>query len=144
MAFLRLGRHAAAIADFSRAAELRPDDPDPLAQRGVARALQGDPVGGLTDLNEAVRRKSDAATLLLRATVRGIKGDFKGAVEDCSLAIERSPGSPEPHTRRGAALLELGDKAGAARDFEKALQLAPPGWPQRRLTEQLLQRAKAP
>jgi tetratricopeptide (TPR) repeat protein len=144
MALLRLGRPAAALADFNRAGELRPDDPDPLAQRGVARALLGDPDGGLADLNEAVRRKNDAGTLLLRATVRGIKGDFKGAVDDCTQAIQQNPDAPEAYVRRGAALLELGDKAGAARDFEKALQLAPPGWPQRRQTEMLLQRAQAP
>jgi Flp pilus assembly protein TadD len=67
--------------------------------------------------------------------------DFRGAVEDCDRALQLKPGSPDAHARRGAALLELGDRPEAARSLQKALDLAPPDWPQRRSTEALLFRA---
>ncbi|MBV8879352.1 MAG: tetratricopeptide repeat protein [Planctomycetaceae bacterium] len=141
LARARLGRGPEAVQDFDRAIALQPVYPEALAQRGVTRTRMKDPAGGIADLTESLRLKPDPATFLLRASARAIQSDFQGALQDCDEAVRRSPDSPDAHTRRGAVRLELGDGAGASEDLQKALQLAPPGWAQRRQVEELLQRA---
>lgn len=143
IALSRVGRSKEALADFHRAVELNPAYAEALAQRGVTRTLLNDSAGGLADLEASLRLKPDAGTYLLRAAARGIQSDFRGALADCDAALALKPDSPDAHARRGAALLELGDKTGAARDLRRALELAPADWPQRRGTEQLLARALA-
>jgi tetratricopeptide (TPR) repeat protein len=140
-ALFQLGRRPEALADFNRALELRPDDADALAQRGLTRALLHDPSGALSDLTESLRLRPDPAAYLLRAKVRGMQSDLRGAVEDCDRAIGLKPGFAEAHAHRGNALLELGERAEAARALQRALDLAPPDWPQRRATEALLFKA---
>ena len=141
LALVQLGRLPDALADFGRAVDLQPDDADALAQRGLVRAVLRDPTAGLVDLTEALRLRPAPGTFLLRAGVRGMLSDFRGAVEDCDQALQLKPAFPDAHARRGAALLELGNQPEAARSLQKALDLAPPDWPQRRSTEALLFRA---
>jgi len=144
MVAVRLGRPAEAVRDLDRALQLRPDYPEALAQRGIARIMTKDPAAGIADLTESLRLKPDASTFLLRASTRALQGDLRGAEGDCSEAIRLKPENADPYGRRGAARLELGDRPGAAQDFQKALDLAPAGWPQRRMTEDLLRRAQTP
>lgn len=137
----RLGRPTDAVADYTRSLQLRPGHAETLPDRGTARALAGTGGPALEDFTESLRLKPDAAVHLRRATLRGMARDWKGVVDDCSEALRLKPGSPDAYLRRGLARLEQNDAPTAAKDFEKALRLTPPGSPQRAQIEQFLQRA---
>lgn len=138
LARVQAGQARDALADYTRSLELRPDHVETIVNRAVARSLAGDLPGALRDFDDALRLKPGPAIYLSRATARGMAGDFEGAIADCSEAIRRNPGHAPAYARRGMARLERRDPAGAAQDFEKALELAPPGWPQRPQIEALL------
>jgi tetratricopeptide (TPR) repeat protein len=138
----RMGKPAEAVADYTKSLELRPDHAETLADRGTARGLAGNTAGALEDFGAALRLKPDAALYFRRASLLGLTGNWKGVVDDCSEAIRLKPGYLEAYVRRGMARMEQGDSAAAARDFETALQSAPPGWPQRGQVEKFLQRAR--
>jgi Flp pilus assembly protein TadD len=100
--------------------------------------MSGDIRGGLEDLSDAIRLQPGSSLYLSRAAVHGMAGDFEGAIADCTEALRLKPDDFEAYARRGMARMERKDAAGAAQDFEKALELAPPGWPQHARIDQLL------
>jgi tetratricopeptide (TPR) repeat protein len=138
----RMGKLTEAVSDYTRSLQIRPDHAETLADRGSARGLMGNPQGALEDFSAAIRLKPDASVYLRRASLLGMTGNWKGVIDDCSEAIRLKPGFLDAIVRRGMARLEQGETAAAARDFEAALQSAPPGWPQRGQVEQFLQRAR--
>jgi tetratricopeptide (TPR) repeat protein len=144
LALARSGRPREALADFTRALELNPVHAEALAQRGIAKMMLKDPAGGIEDLTASLRLKPEASTFLLRASSRALQGDLPGAEGDCTEAIRLKPENADAYVRRGAARLELGHRTEAAQDFQKALDLAPAGWPQQRATEEFLRRARTP
>lgn len=144
LAKLRMRQPAEARKCFDRAIELRPEFPEALSQRGRLRALQGDPRSGLRDLDEAVRIAPQALLFLERAAIRGLLSDWDGIVADCSEAIRLKPDFADAWAHRGHARLQRGDKPGAGQDLMRALELAPPGWPGRKETEELLRTSRKP
>jgi Flp pilus assembly protein TadD len=55
---MRLGRWSDSIADYNKAADIRPDSAESLFGRALAKAGAGDKAGAAADLAEA--RKLDA------------------------------------------------------------------------------------
>ncbi len=114
------------IADTTRAIELEPDYPVAWALRAELRLRQDDMDGAIADATRAIEL---GPTLELgwrtRGFARGVK-HLDGAVADLTQALERSE-RPETHLYRGRALAELGDRDGARSDYERFLELAPPG-----------------
>jgi tetratricopeptide (TPR) repeat protein len=142
LAELRLGMRDEALARFSRAIELRPGFPEALLQRARLRAFGGDLKGALADMDAVLGAVSQAPLYLERATIRAIGGDLEGAIADCSESIRLQPDYADAWARRGVARMERGDSSGAARDFARALELAPKNWPARREIEQALRRVR--
>ena len=66
-----------------------------------------------------------------RRLVRHLTRDFTGAINDYTKALEINPRFIEAYVNRGETCLAMDDLEGARADFQKALQLSPPGWPYR-------------
>jgi tetratricopeptide (TPR) repeat protein len=76
-----------AIADFTRACELQPDNASYLYQRGLARWNNGQPAPAMDDLEQAIKLKPDYVdALVTRAQLRLSAGDRSGAGADLDAA----------------------------------------------------------
>ena len=75
LAYLKLKRYDAAIADYSSQLRARPDDPYALFGRGMAKYLKGDVKGGDGDTVAAQSIKSDIADHMakLGVTLRDLR-----------------------------------------------------------------------
>ena len=61
------------------------------------------------------------------------------SIPDFDKAIKLDPSYTAAYFNRGHANRLKGDKAAAIRDFEKALEVAPPDWPGKGATEKVLE-----
>lgn len=78
---------AAAIADFTRACELAPQEPDYFYERGMAHVGNRQPEAALSDLDRTLKLKPDhIPALLARAEYRVAAGDTPHAIEDLDAA----------------------------------------------------------
>ena len=122
----RLGDHAGAIGDASRAIELDPQDYRGFRARGVSLHHQGELARAITDYDSAIALEPRIAML------HGERGDclremdaLSAAVAAYDSAIELSPTWAVPYMGRAKALNSLTDYAAARRDLERATELAP-------------------
>jgi hypothetical protein len=133
-----------AIADFSRAMELAPDELAPVFNRGNARSLSGDVKGAVADYTEAVRIQPDfAAGYERRGMSRQRLGDLEGALGDLNTALELNPDNPTAFGERAAVRALRGDIEGAVVDCEHALEIAPKDWKHLPNTRHLLDTLRA-
>jgi tetratricopeptide (TPR) repeat protein len=99
-AFLNRQEFDKAIADYTSAIALQPDDPAFYTDRGAAYALDKQPKLALSDFDQALKLHPDAPRALLsRGELRLSSGDAAGARTDFDAAIRLSP----------AAATEVGD-----------------------------------
>jgi tetratricopeptide (TPR) repeat protein len=147
---IRLGDTAGAIADFTSALQLTPNDSEILFNRGNARLVAGDPKGAATDFTRAAEVRPDFALAIFnRGIARLRSGDALGARADWSeamklakepevraalvrraVAVGRVAGAPAPDAGDGRALASraldrelAGDHTGALADLKSALAL---------------------
>jgi tetratricopeptide (TPR) repeat protein len=144
MAHFQMRKIQEAIADFSRSLQLRPNQVDTLANRAQAFVLLGKLREAVEDNSAALRLKDDPILWVRRSRLRGMLGEVDGAIEDASQAIRGDPGSYDAYASRGFARMTKGDRPAAAADFARALELAPPAWPQRGAITDLLKQAQTP
>jgi tetratricopeptide (TPR) repeat protein/predicted aspartyl protease len=86
-AFAARREFAAAIADFDRACELAPDQPDYFYERGIAHAGNNQPVAALSDFDQTLKLKPDhVPARVARAEIRFRGGDSPHALEDLDAA----------------------------------------------------------
>lgn len=122
----RYGDLAGAIADFTRALQLKPDETDVYNNRGYAKRRQGDLDGAMADFNKAIELKpNELLGYYNRAAAKKDKGDFDGAIADLTKVIELKPDEASAYTNRGAAKKDKGDLDGAVADFTQAIELKP-------------------
>jgi tetratricopeptide (TPR) repeat protein/predicted Ser/Thr protein kinase len=115
-----------AVAEFGRASDLDPADPEPLLGLADAELLAGDPAGAMAELDRAVERSGGApAVLVARARARLRLQDREGALADAEEALRRDPRNPAALVVRGSARCLSSDVGGAQADFEEALSRAP-------------------
>jgi len=127
-----------AAADFTRAIELQPAKAAAYINRADVRRLKGDIQGSLADVSKAIDLDPrPAAAYVNRGILRQTLSDVKGALEDYTRAIELNPREPAAYVNRGVCR-EATDRAGAAADYAKALEVAPKDWPHRARVEELL------
>ncbi len=128
-----------AIADFTEAVELAPEEHAPLYNRGNARSLAGDTAGAMDDYTAAIELSpAFAPAWQRRGLTKQRRGDLHGALEDLDEAVRLEPDEPSALGERAALRALHEDFAGAVEDCERALAKAPPDWQNRPNTEHLL------
>jgi len=82
----------AALRDFDRAVELRPNDPTARGERGALRIALGDAAGAVTDLDAALRERPGDPWLLLNRGVAHLElGRREAASADLEAALAAAP-----------------------------------------------------
>jgi len=91
-AFAARNQYAAAIADFSRAVQLEPGEPQHLIDRGGAYLRSGQPDLALADFTAALKLKpDDVKALMARARLLQSRGDDAAASADLDAATRLDP-----------------------------------------------------
>ena len=115
-----------AIAEFSEAIRLKPDDADAYSDRGVAYHLKGDWDKAIVDESEAIRLKPDYVMAYIdRGVFYDHKGGYDKAIADYNEAIRLKPDflqaynnlawllavCPDANVRNGEKAVEYAKKA---------------------------------
>jgi tetratricopeptide (TPR) repeat protein len=116
-----------AIADFTRAILLEPDEPEFWLSRGRVRYHIGATGLGEEDLGRGIDLDPENARFyVIRGECRSWWGGSRDdAVADFGCAIELHPLTPSYYYKRGVLWQRLGDLARALRDLDEAVRLAP-------------------
>lgn len=120
---------ADAIADFSKAIELDPDNKS-LYEYRAERRVQNDPDGAFADytiaLNRSLKNRIGSIGRLYDelGAIRQYKNDLQGAIEDYNKAIQAGDYSEfktesTPYYHRGIVTRLTGDLKGALDDFQR-------------------------
>ena len=117
---------AGAIAEYSAAVRVRPQDAIGNNALGAALLAAGQPQQGAGYLQAALRVRPDYfdAHYNLGFALAG-QDDFSGAAEQFRLALQLQPQDANVEANLGAALAQLGQFAEAKVHFERALQIDP-------------------
>lgn len=132
-AWLLEGQPERAVADFTRALTLAPNDADLLIDRARAYAMAQSWPAAEQDLSQALAQMPGRAdAYLYRASARRMQEKIAAARADVEAALGLIPAA-DP-ALRASALLErgnlrrlTGDDAGARQDWLEVLRLAPEG-----------------
>ena len=92
IAYFALSHYARAIADFTAAIAMVPEDVHAYTNRGLARRMAGDLTGALADLDHSLELNPMwADTLYGRALTHFDLGNIPAALRDCDRAIALKP-----------------------------------------------------
>jgi len=120
------GKYNDALAAYNWSLELRPDNPDALANRGVAYDHLGRDDEALADFNRSLElRPDDPVALYNRGTVHGHLGRDDEALADFNRSLELRPDNPDALCNRGYAYTLLGRYDEALSDLNHSLKLKP-------------------
>jgi Tfp pilus assembly protein PilF len=126
VAELAKGDLEGAIADYTKAIELEPNNFRAYDNRGVLKQAKGDMDGAIADYSKAIELKPDLANAFYnRGNAKVTKGDLDGGIADCTKAIELKPDLANAFYCRSHAKQAKGDWDGAIADFTKAIGLKP-------------------
>ena len=115
-----------AIADFTDAIRLDPEDTEAYCMRGLAWYDKHEYDIALADYHEAIRLKPGVAwTYVLRSRVLLAKGKYDEAMTDCNEAIRLDPQNAEAYFNRGVAWMNKSNTDRAMFDFNEAIRLDP-------------------
>jgi len=113
---------AAALADFNKVIELKPDSGAAYNQRAMLRLMNQDIPGALKDLDAAVANNyATDGVYDLRAQLRWQLDDQKGALADLELALKLNPNNPRYYQRRASAYMAMKELDRALADFSYLL-----------------------
>ena len=128
MGQMEAGQAENAAAAQSRALDLKPQDPDLWIDRGLSYAAMKAWPRAISDFDNALKlRAKDVDTLVLLAAAWRNAGNAGRALENAEVALKLAPDHSEALLERGFARLAMGHKAAAAADFNKVIELVPPG-----------------
>jgi tetratricopeptide (TPR) repeat protein len=115
-----------AIADFTTAIRLNPNDAEAYCKRGKAHFEKGDYDSAIADFSEAIRLNPDyAGAYYWRGRTHYVNCDDENSViADFTEVIRLNPNDAEAYYRRGSAY-SLRDNVRAIADFTEAIRLAP-------------------
>jgi len=103
-----------------------PDGAKYLIGRAIAYQRNGDVARSLALMNAGVAANArDPELWLFRGRYRIEAGDCRGAIQDFDRSVALAPGNAGAFGASGVAKLCAGDRAGARRAFERALELDP-------------------
>jgi tetratricopeptide (TPR) repeat protein len=114
-----------AIADYSEALRLEPDDYYAYLDRGIAYGQLDNRPSALSDFSAAIRLKRDPDALLDRGYVHGEMGDMQSAIADFTEVIRMRPNGALGYYYRALAYRRIGDTEHSTTDFEAAFRLDP-------------------
>ena len=115
-----------AIADYSKAIELKPDYAEAYNNRGYSRADLEDYRGAIADFSKAIELKPDALAFLNRGHAKSRLEDYTGAIADFSKAIELKPDYADAYNNRGLIKILLNQMDSGCLDLSKAGELGHP------------------
>jgi tetratricopeptide (TPR) repeat protein len=121
-AYQRKGDLARAAADYGEVTRLQPNNIDAWSARCWVRAISpGQTQTALSDCNEALKIKSDAADVLdTRGFVYLKLGQTDNAIKDYDAALRGDPKLAGSLYGRGIAKIRKGDRAGGSADMTAA------------------------
>lgn len=127
IAYERSGQWEKAEADFLRALDLQPDQPDVLNYLGYSWVDKGVKLGqGRAMIEKAVElRPKDGAIVDSLGWALYRLGDYQGAVKHLERAIELRPEDPTINDHLGDAYWQVGRTAEAMFQWKRALTLDP-------------------
>ncbi len=124
-----------ALADYTEAIRLNPEDAKAYLGRGIVYAeKKNDFDPAVTDLTEAIRLLSQETggrpaeldmAYLERGWVYSRKGEFDKALADCTEAVRHMPEDSRPYLIRGGVYGDQGDYERAIADATESLRLNP-------------------
>lgn len=122
--FLDVGALDQAAIDLTRAHELDPRDPWPLANRGLVRAWKKDEINAEADF-AMVRSVDESNPVMLRGEALQMRndGNLPGAVERLTQSMKRDPDNLWALRTRSELYWELGEHEKSARDDRRWVQL---------------------
>jgi tetratricopeptide (TPR) repeat protein len=115
-----------AIATYTEAIRLDPNDADAYYNRGNAYGNKGDMDRAIADFDQAIRLIPNYS---LAYNYRGLaylnKGEYDRAITDFNQALRINLNYADAYLNRGVAYANKGEYVRARTDYEKALQLNP-------------------
>ncbi|MBK9214479.1 MAG: tetratricopeptide repeat protein [Chloracidobacterium sp.] len=115
-----------ALANFSKAIELRPDFPEAYLGRGTAYVNKGSYDDAITDYSRAIELRNAFATAYHnRGVAYARKGNFDNAIRDYNQAIELEPNDASTYHNRGLANAKKGNYEQAIKDYNRAINIKP-------------------
>jgi len=115
-----------AIADFTQAIRLDPNDAFAYTSRGIVHCDKGDCDLALADHTQAIRLDPNYAMAYNnRGNTYNNKGDFNRAIADLTQAIKLNPNFVLAYYNRGNAYNNKGDYDRAIADYAQTIKLNP-------------------
>ncbi len=115
-----------AIADYSEALRLKPDDGAASFGRGQARLALNQTDGAISDFTQAIRSSGDSPGLYVaRGYAQLVKGNANESIADFTVAIRLDPKNASALNNRGLAYRKKGDLDKAITDYSAAIGLNP-------------------
>ena len=122
----RMENYQGAIADYTRAIRLKPDDANAYYNRGNAKRELGQHFAAIADYDTTIRLKpDDALAYLNRGVAKAQLGQHFAAIADFDTAIRLKPDYANPYHGRGVAKAQLGQHLAAIADYDTAIRLKP-------------------
>lgn len=116
----------AAESTFARLLRIYPQFEEGYAARGRMRALSGDTVGALADLDKSISiSKNFINAFLLRAQIQSERKKWDEALADMDAAIRLQPQEADLYVNRAYLRYNLDDYFGAMADYNYTLELEP-------------------
>jgi tetratricopeptide (TPR) repeat protein len=121
---LRSKEYQIAMANCTKAIEVRPDYCPAYFYRGKAKYDLGDYQGAIADFTKAIQMKLDFAEgYRHRALAKTSIADYQGAVDDLTKTLKLNGDDAEAYFDRAVAYLGVGQKSEAFAGFERAMKL---------------------
>ena len=122
----RMENYQGAIADYTRAIRLKPDDANAYYNRGNAKRELGQHFAAIADYDTTIRLKpDDALAYLNRGLAKSGLGQHFTAIADYDMAIRLKPDYGIAYASRGLAKSVLGQHFTAIADYDTAIHLRP-------------------
>ena len=121
-----LGQYFAAISDYNKAIQLKPDHAMAYYNRGLAKYHLGQYLAAISDYDKAIQLEpNDAIAYSNRGAAKADLGQHFAAIKDFDKAIQLEPNVANAYNNRGAAKAKLEQYFAAISDYDKAIQLEP-------------------
>ena len=115
-----------AIAEYTLAIELKPDDDDAYYNRGLAYSSKGDSANAIADFEKITSLRPDFADAYNNLGILYYNlGDFEKAVSNLTKTIELNSDNETAYFLRGAAYSSQQKYDEAIQDFEKTVAINP-------------------